>query len=190
MKSLSNIKKVLLAIFLSLTMGLTACTVKENENSNNGNGATEEEVEPKKELTPLEKEISELEEFQITDKIYDNEDLEPYNLIQGYLYRIGKGRDETEIVELTGPDDKEAMQQLQSDGYQYTFLNTVVMPTYFAYDENEQKWYKLYDKHINMKGKMFPVEIDDKYRYASDEELTELFGIDDPFIKKQFVLKK
>lgn len=188
MKSLGNIRKVILASILTFTMGLTACTVKESENSNNEKETTE--VEPKKELTPLEKEISELKDFQKTDKIYDNEDLEPYNLIQGYLYRIAKGRDETEIVELTGPDDKEAMQQLESDGYQYTFLNTVVMPTYFAYDENEQKWYKLYDKHINMKDKVLPVRMDDKYRYTSDEELTELFGIDDPFIEKQFTLKK
>lgn len=188
MKSLGNIRKVILASILTFTMGLSACTVKESENSNNEKETTE--VEPKKELTPLEKEISELKDFQKTDKIYDNKDLEPYNLIQGYLYRVVKGRDESEVVELTGPDDKEAMQQLQTDGYQYIFEDTVVMPTYFSYDENDEKWYKLYHNHLNMKETTAPIRMDDKYRYTSDEELTELFGIDDSFVKKQFTLKK
>lgn len=188
MKSLGNIRKVILISTLTFTMGLTACTVKESENSDNEKETTE--VEPKKELTPLEKEISELKEFQTTDKIYDNKDLEPYNLIQGYLYRVVKGRDESEVVELTGPEGKEAMQQLQTYGYQYIFKNYVIIPIYFSYDENEKKWYKMYYEHMNMKDSEYPVRMDDKYRYISDEELTALFGIDEPYIDKQFTLTK
>lgn len=184
---MKTIRKVLLVATLSLTMGITGCSSKENNNPNDGDGTTE--VEPKRELTSLEKEISELQEFQTTDKIYDNKDLEPFNLMQGYLYRKIKGKDETEVVELTGPDNEEALQELQSNGYTYVFIDNVIIPIYFSYDENEGKWYKMYYKHMNSKDITYPIRMDDKYRYISDEELTELFGTDDPFIEKQFNLK-
>lgn len=183
---MKTIRKVLLVIILSLTIGLTGCSSKENNKSNGQNEA--KKIEPEKELTPLEKEISELQEFQTTDKIYDNKDLEPFNLMQGYLYRVVKGKVDVEIVELTGPDDKESLEKLETDGYEYIFVDNVIIPIYFAYDENECKWYKLYYVHMNSKDSEYPVRMDDKYRYISDEELTELFGTEDPFIHKQFNL--
>ena len=170
MKRINNTSKILLATTLSLTMGLTGC----NSNSNEKNGTTE--VKTEKEFTPLEKEISELKDFQKTDKVYDNKDLELFNKIQGYLYSVNEqyGRDSVEIIELIPPTE-EGLAELEKDGEDYHFISNVIIPCSF-YFTDEGNWVKCYPAHMNEEIKAYWFRADMEYLYTTQEELNNVFG--------------
>ncbi|MEG0276461.1 MAG: hypothetical protein RR630_05480 [Coprobacillus sp.] len=170
-----NTLKIILssAIFLS-PFALTGCSKQEKEQPS---GKTNTEVEPKtKELTVLEKEIKELKDFQVVDKVYDNKDLEPFNKMQGYLYSINEtpGRDNVEVIELL-PPTKEGLKVLEKSGENYRFINNVIIPCYFEYTD-ENTWVKRYPSNMNQTIKTYWFRADSKYLYSSDEELNKFFG--------------
>lgn len=167
MKRINNISKILLATTLSLTMGLTGC----NSNSNEKHGTTE--VKTERDFTPLEKEISKLKDFQKTDKVYDNKDLEPFNKIQGYLYSVNEqyGRDSVEIIELI-PPTKEGLAELEKYGENYKFISNVIIPCCFQYTD-EREWVKRYPFQMNEEIKTYWNRADPKYLYATQEELMD-----------------
>ena len=167
MKRINNTSKILLVIFLSLTMGLTGCS----SNSNEKNGTTE--VKTERDFTPLEKEISKLKDFQKTDKVYDNKDLELFNKIQGYLYSVNEqyGRDSVEIIELI-PPTKEGLAELEKYGENYKFISNVIIPCCFQYTD-EREWVKRYPTHMNEEIKTYWHRADPKYLYATQEELMD-----------------
>lgn len=170
MKRICNTSKILLATTLSLTMVLTGC----NSNSNGGNGTTE--VKTERELTPLEKEISELKDFQKTDKVYNNKDLEPFNKMQGYLYSVNEkyGRDSVEIIKLI-PPTKEGIAELEKDGENYKFISNVIIPCSFYFTDGGN-WVKCYPAHMNEEIKAYWFRADMEYLYITQEELNDVFG--------------
>lgn len=182
MKRINNISKILLATTLSLTMGLTGC----NSNSNEKNGTTE--VKTERDFTPLEKEISKLKDFQKTDKVYDNKDLEPFNKMQGYLYSIKEANvgEDLELIELI-PPTKEGLAELEKDGEDYHFISNVIIPCCFIYIEAYEEWAKYYPRLMNDTDFSGYARVNDDYIYATREELEEAFSVNE---RSQFVQYK
>lgn len=178
-------RKVLLIVTLSLTMGLTGCSSKENNKPNDENGSTK--VDSKKELTPLEKEISELVDWQVTDKVYENKDLEPFNKMQGYLYSVNEasGKGAVEVIELT-PPTAEGLAELEKYGQEYNFIDNVIIPCYFELT-SEKMWVKRYPVHMNEDIKTYWFRADPEYLYATQEELNDVFSSNEEVTVHQFV---
>lgn len=184
MKRINNTSKILLATTLSLTMGLTGC----NSNSNEKNGTTE--VKTERDFTPLEKEISELEDFQIIEKTYDNKDLEPFNKMQGYLYSIKEvnGKDSIENISLIPPTEK-GKEYLEKDGDYYEIIDNVIIPCYIYYT-SDGEWVKRYPTRMGETQLGRYVAAPEEYLYTSQDELNQMFGSQKEEFGNQFQLTK
>lgn len=173
------VKIMLSGAFILSPLALTGCSKQENSQTG-GEPTTEVEPTPEgkpevKELTPLEKEISEIEDFQVVNKVYDNKDLEPFNKMQGYYYNVSRnGKDARQIIEYIAPDEQ-GLAKLEQFGEDYELINMVIVPCYFAYSEYSEEWLKLYPTYMNETNSLYYVFVDESYKYISDEELNKTF---------------
>lgn len=182
-----RLKKLLLSMVLVFTTAtLSGCSNKTGDNQQ----PSETEI---KEKTSYELELETLQDFQVVDKTYDNKDLEKYNKMQGYLYRVdvmGKGGLIRETIQLFPPTEEEIAREEAIDNDKITFLNNVIVPCYFTYSDYSSKWLKIYPTTMGETNTMYYQAVDEQYKFTSDEELTKLFGIEETDVNRQFELNK
>lgn len=187
-----KVVKMMLSGFFVITsaMTMTGCSNEKTSQKEDNNVVTSEEP-VEKELTPLEKEISELKDFQEVDKTYDNKDLEPFNKMQGYLYSIKEANvnEDLELIELI-PPTKDGLAELDKDGEEYKFIGNVIVPCYFIYIEAYEEWAKYYPRLMNDTDFSGYARVDDEYIYATPEELEKTFSISERSQAVQYKLTK
>lgn len=189
-------KKKLTKIALSLMLlapALSGC-----DNGLDNNQPEKEEVSDvlyhveEDEKTPLQKKMDSYKDYQEIDP---NEEVD-----HKYLEQVKNQMVVTQVHIYTRFDDYGI--QNYAGTYEYVkkwwsetnetvdYVKTLIVPTYFAYNQYYDYWIKLYDTGMGVDGKKIFEPCDDEFMYTSHEELDRIFGDEKEEYGKQFRLNK
>lgn len=173
------------SMMVTSAFALTGCSNKDTDKKEN---APVEEVvsEQPVEKTPYELELESLQDFQVTDKTYPNEDLERYNKIQGYVYQVTGGLDSHEELDWVPPTNTAYFEQFAG---KYELQRYVILPCYFVRYRNPDEWLKMCPLHLGDTDPKNYFAVEEEYKFISDEELDKIFSSEVDYESRQFTLK-